>query len=159
MRVGIGYDVHQLVEKRKLILGGVSVPFDKGLSGHSDADVLTHAIMDALLGAAGLGDIGQQFPDNDDRYKGISSMVLLRRVGQILEENHYRVGNIDAVIVIQKPKISPYIHAMKENIADALGISLCQAGIKATTTEGLGFTGTGRGIAAQAVALLYSSDE
>ncbi|MDK2798750.1 MAG: 2-C-methyl-D-erythritol 2,4-cyclodiphosphate synthase [Clostridiales bacterium] len=154
MRVGQGYDVHRLVEGRKLILGGVDIPYEKGLLGHSDADVLLHAIIDALLGAAALGDIGKHFPDNDDEYKGISSLLLLKEVGSILKKRGYTVNNIDATIVAQKPKMAPYIEAMRTNIAETLTIDIQQINIKATTTEGLGFTGTGEGIAAYAVVLI-----
>ncbi|NLY43688.1 MAG: 2-C-methyl-D-erythritol 2,4-cyclodiphosphate synthase [Clostridiaceae bacterium] len=154
MRVGYGYDVHRLVEGRKLVLGGVHIPFEKGLLGHSDADVLVHAIMDALLGAAALRDIGYHFPDTDDRYKGISSILLLKRVGELLEEKGYAVNNIDATVVLQRPKLAPYIEQMAANIAEALGTEKTSVNIKATTTEGLGFTGTGEGVAAQAVATI-----
>ena len=154
MRIGTGYDVHKLTEGRKLILGGVDIPYEKGLLGHSDADVLIHAIMDALLGAAALGDIGQHFPDTDEAYKGISSVKLLEHVSRLLSENHYIIENIDSTIIAQRPKISPYIPAMRENIAKALGIEISQVSVKATTEEGLGFTGAGEGIAVQAVALL-----
>ena len=156
MRIGQGYDVHRLVRGRELVLGGVKVPYEKGLSGHSDADVLIHAIMDALLGAAALGDIGKHFPDTDEAYKGISSMKLLRRVGEILAENGYLVENIDSTIIAEQPKLLHYRHGMEENIAEALGIEVDQVSVKATTEEGLGFTGTGEGIAAQAVCLLSS---
>ena len=154
MRVGMGYDVHRLVEDRKLIIGGVEIPYEKGLLGHSDADVLLHAIMDALLGAAALGDIGKHFPDNDDRYKGISSLELLRRVGKLLDEKNYVIENIDATIIAQRPKMRPYIDTMRENIAKALKIESDQINVKATTEEGLGFTGEGLGISASAVCLL-----
>ncbi len=154
MRIGMGYDVHRLVEGRKLILGGVDIPHIKGLDGHSDADVVVHAIMDALLGAAALGDIGKLFPDTDPRYKGISSIKLLEHVGKVLKDNNYEIGNIDATIIAQKPKISPYREEMVVNIAKALGISEKQVGIKATTEEGLGFTGEQLGISSQAIALL-----
>ena len=154
MRVGMGYDVHRLVEGRKLILGGVEIPYEKGLLGHSDADVLIHAIMDALLGAAALGDIGKHFPDTDPEYKGISSVELLRRVGHLLEENHYVIENIDATIIAQRPKMLPHIPQMVKNVAEALGLEENQVNIKATTEEGLGFTGSGEGISAQAVCLL-----
>lgn len=156
MRIGQGYDVHRLVEGRKLILGGVEIPYEKGLLGHSDADVLLHAVMDALLGAGALGDIGQHFPDSDERYKGISSLALLKEVGKILQENGYIVENIDSTVIAQKPKLLPYRPQMAKNIAEALGIELDQVSVKATTEEGLGFTGTGEGISAQAVALLSS---
>ena len=154
MRVGMVYDVHRLTEGRKLILGGVEIPYEKGLLGHSDADVLLHAVMDALLGAAGLGDIGKHFPDTDARYKGISSMKLLEETGNMLEEHLYIVENIDATIIAQQPKMRPHIEKMEQNIADALGIEASQVNVKATTEEGLGFTGAGEGISAQAVCLL-----
>ena len=156
MRIGQGYDVHRLVEGRKLILGGVEIPYEKGLLGHSDADVLLHAVMDALLGAAALGDIGQHFPDSDERYKGISSVELLKDVGKILQENGYLIENIDSTVIAQRPKLLPYRPQMAKNIADALGIEPDQVSVKATTEEGLGFTGTGEGISAQAIALLSS---
>ena len=142
MRVGMGYDVHRLVEDRKLIMGGVEIPYEKGLLGHSDADVLLHAIMDALLGAAALGDIGKHFPDTDDEYKGASSMKLLERVGELLTEEGYYIINIDATIIAQAPKMRPHIAKMEENIAAALGIDTDQINVKATTEEGLGFTGS-----------------
>lgn len=154
MRVGSGYDVHKLVEGRKLILGGVEIDFDKGLLGHSDADVLTHAIMDALLGAAGMGDIGKHFPDNDNSYKDISSMKLLYQVLYLLKKQNYSIINIDATIIAQKPKLLNYMDTMKKNIATVLEISENQINIKATTEEGLGFTGAGLGIAANAVCLI-----
>lgn len=154
MRVGIGYDVHRLVEGRKLILGGVEIPYEKGLLGHSDADVLVHAVMDALLGAAALGDIGQHFPDNDPEYKGISSILLLEKVGALLREKGYRVGNIDSIVIAQRPKLLPYRPQMAENMARALGIPVGCVSVKATTEEGMGFTGTGDGMASQAVVLL-----
>ena len=156
MRIGQGYDVHRLVEGRKLILGGVEIPYEKGLLGHSDADVLLHAVMDALLGAAALGDIGQHFPDSDERYKGISSVELLKDVGKILQENGYLIENIDSTVIAQRPKLLPYRPQMAKNIADALGIEPDQVSVKATTEEGLGFTGAGEGISAQAIALLSS---
>ena len=156
MRIGMGYDVHRLVEERKLILGGVEIPYEKGLLGHSDADVLLHAIMDALLGAAALGDIGTHFPDTDPAYKGISSIKLLEHVGRLLEENLFLVENIDATIIAQAPKMRPHIEAMRENIAAALGIDIRQINVKATTEEGLGFTGSGEGISAQAICMLTS---
>lgn len=156
MRVGIGYDVHRLTENRELILGGVAIPYEKGLLGHSDADVLLHAIMDALLGAAALGDIGEHFPDSDPAYKGISSLKLLEKVGVLLNENCYLIENIDATIIAQAPKMRPYIKAMRENIAGTLGIAFEQVNVKATTEEGLGFTGRGEGISAQAVCMLTS---
>ena len=154
MRVGIGYDVHRFAPGRKLILSGVEIPYEQGLLGHSDADVIVHAIMDALLGAAALGDIGQHFPDTDPEYEGISSILLLEKVAQLLKENHYSVGNIDAVIIAQRPKMMPYLEQMRKNTAAALGIGEGRVSIKATTEEGLGFTGRGEGIAAQAVCLL-----
>ena len=156
MRIGHGYDVHKLVEGRKLIIGGVDIEFEKGLLGHSDADVLTHAIMDALLGAAGLGDIGLHFPDNDPEYKDADSIKLLEKVGDILESNLYVVDNIDATIIAQAPKMRPHIDAMREKIAAALRIPVSLVNVKATTEEGLGFTGVGEGIAAHAVCLLSS---
>lgn len=154
MRIGMGYDVHRLTDNRKLILGGVEIPYEKGLLGHSDADVLLHAVMDALLGAAGLGDIGQHFPDSDPAYKGISSIKLLEEVGQLLDEAGYVIENIDATIIAQCPKMRPYIRQMIENIAETLKVEPGQVNVKATTEEGLGFTGTGEGISAQAVCLL-----
>ena len=159
MRVGQGYDVHRLVPGRKLILGGVEIPYEKGLDGHSDADVLTHAVMDALLGAAALGDIGKRFPDTDERYRGCSSLWLLERVGAALREAGFRVGNIDATIVAQKPKLAPYLPAMCENIACKLGIPTNDVSVKATTEEHLGFTGREEGIAAQAVCLIFNKSE
>ena len=154
MRVGHGYDVHRLVAGRKLILGGVDIPWEMGLLGHSDADVLVHAVMDALLGAAGLWDIGHAFPDNDPTYEGIDSMILLRRVGEMLEEKGYTVGNVDATILAQRPKLAPHIPRMRRNIAQVLGVEEDCINVKATTEEGLGFTGSGEGMAAHAVALL-----
>ncbi|MBC7764927.1 MAG: 2-C-methyl-D-erythritol 2,4-cyclodiphosphate synthase [Hyphomonadaceae bacterium] len=154
MRIGHGFDVHKLVENRKLILGGVEIPYEKGLLGHSDADVLIHAIMDALLGAVALGDIGKHFPDTDDQYKGISSIKLLTHVQTLLESNGYKIGNIDATIIAQQPKLAPYIPKMCENIAKVLNIPIDAINVKATTTEGLGFTGTGEGIAAHAVCIV-----
>lgn len=151
MRVGIGYDVHRLVEGRSLILGGVEIPYEKGLLGHSDADVLLHAIMDALLGAAALGDIGMHFPDTKEEYRGISSLKLLRKTGEMLEKQLYLIENIDATIIAQQPKMAPYIPQMKKNVADALCLGLGQVNIKATTEERLGFTGRGEGISAQAI--------
>ena len=156
MRIGHGYDVHRLVEGRKLIIGGVEIEHSLGLLGHSDADVLLHAIMDSLLGAAGLGDIGKHFPDSDERYKGISSVELLKKVANILDENSYIIENIDATIIAQKPKLAPYIGKMREVICNTLHISLDQINIKATTEEGLGFTGNESGIAAHSVCLLNS---
>ena len=155
MRIGQGYDVHRLTEGRDLILGGVKIPYEKGLLGHSDADVLVHAVMDALLGAAALGDIGEHFPDTDPAYKGISSIELLKHVGKLLEENCYIIENIDATIIAQKPKMAPHIPQMKENIAKALHMEPDCLNIKATTEEKLGFTGREEGIASQAVCLLY----
>lgn len=154
MRVGMGYDVHKLVVDRKLILGGVNVPYEKGLLGHSDADVLTHAIMDALLGAAALGDIGKHFPDTDEAYKGANSITLLRHVKGLLDEKNYVISNIDATVIAQRPKLAAFIPDMVETIAEALGLDKNQVNIKATTEEGLGFTGTGEGISAQAICLL-----
>ncbi|MBO8158012.1 2-C-methyl-D-erythritol 2,4-cyclodiphosphate synthase [Thermosyntropha sp.] len=154
MRVGSGYDVHKLVEGRKLILGGVEIPYSKGLLGHSDADVLLHAVCDALLGAAGLGDIGKHFPDTDERYKGIDSLVLLKAVGDKLSKGGFKIINIDSTIVAQEPKLASYIPKMRENIADALNLDLSRISVKATTTEGLGFEGQKEGISAQAVALI-----
>lgn len=156
MRIGMGYDVHRLVQGRDLIIGGVKIPFEKGLLGHSDADVLLHAIMDALLGAASLGDIGKHFPDTDEAYRGISSLKLLERVGGLLEEGCFFIENIDATIIAQKPKMRPHIDRMRKNIADTLGIDISQINIKATTEEGLGFTGREEGISAQAICLLTS---
>lgn len=154
MRIGTGYDVHRLTEGRKLILAGVEIPYEKGLDGHSDADVLLHAVMDALLGAAALGDIGKYFPDSDPAYKGISSLKLLRRVGDLLAENMYFISNIDATVIAQAPKLAPYIEEMRQNIAETLHLRYNQVSVKATTEEGLGFTGRGEGIAAQSVALI-----
>ena len=154
MRIGMGYDVHRLVEERDLIIGGVKIPYEKGLLGHSDADVLLHAIMDALLGAAALGDIGKHFPDTDPAYKGISSIKLLEKVGELLEENHVFIENIDATIIAQAPKMRPHIDTMRENIAKALLIDVGQVNVKATTEEGLGFTGSGEGISSQAICLV-----
>lgn len=154
MRFGIGYDVHRLVDNRELILGGVNIPYERGLAGHSDADVLVHAIMDALLGAAGQGDIGKHFPDTDQQYKGISSMKLLDIVLKVIGETGYKVNNIDCIIVAQKPKLAPYIDKMVANLASTINLSGSCINVKATTTEGLGFTGTGKGIAAYAIASL-----
>lgn len=159
MRIGMGYDVHRLAKNRKMIIGGVEIPYEKGLLGHSDADVLLHAIMDALLGAAALGDIGKHFPDTDPAYEGISSMKLLEKVGQLLEDNRYVIENIDATIIAQKPKMRPYIDTMRENIAGALGIELFQVNVKATTEEGLGFTGAMEGISSQAICMLQRPSE
>ena len=156
MRIGMGYDVHRLTDNRKLILGGVEIPYEKGLLGHSDADVLLHAVMDALLGAAGLGDIGQHFPDSDPAYKGISSIKLLEEVGQLLDEAGYVIENIDATIIAQRPKMRPYIRQMIENIAETLKVEPGQVNVKATTEEGLGFTGSMEGISAHAVCVLTS---
>ena len=154
MRIGHGYDVHRLTEGRRMILGGVEIPYEKGLLGHSDADVLVHAVMDALLGAAALGDIGQHFPDTDPKYKGISSIALLKEVGALLEAEGYVIENIDATIIAQRPKLAAYRPQMAENIADALHLELNQVSVKATTEEGLGFTGSGEGISSQAITLL-----
>ena len=154
-RVGQGYDVHRLVTDRRLILGGVDIPYEKGLLGHSDADVLAHAVMDALLGAAALGDIGKLFPDSDPEYEGADSLMLTRRVARVLEENGYAISNVDATIIAQSPKLAPYIDKMRENIAAALNIPVTDVSVKATTEERLGFTGRKEGIAAQAAALIY----
>lgn len=154
MRIGTGYDVHRLTEGRKLIIGGVEIPYEKGLLGHSDADVLLHAIMDALLGAAALGDIGLHFPDSDEAYKGADSRVLLRRVGEMLTEHLFLIENIDATIIAQAPKMRPYIDTMRKNIAEDLGLDLSQVNVKATTEEHLGFTGRMEGISSQAVCML-----
>lgn len=154
MRVGMGYDVHKLTEGRDLILGGVKIPWEKGLLGHSDADVLIHAVMDALLGASALGDIGKHFPDTDPAYKGISSLKLLEYVMDLLEKNDFSVENVDAVIIAQKPKMAPHIPQMRKNLAEAMRIPEARVNVKATTEEGLGFTGRGEGIASQAVCLL-----
>ena len=153
-RIGEGYDVHRLTEGRKLILGGVDIPFTKGLDGHSDADVLVHAIMDALLGAAALGDIGKLFPDNDDAYLGADSIELLKKVVKVISDKGYNIVNIDSTIIAQKPKLAPYIDSMRANIAAAMGADKDAVSVKATTEEGLGFTGTGEGIAARAIALI-----
>ncbi len=154
MRIGQGYDVHRLTEGRKLIIGGVEIPYEKGLDGHSDADVLLHAIMDALLGAAALGDIGLLFPDTDEQYAGADSMKLLRKVGEVLDEKGYSICNLDATVIAQEPKLRPYIDAMRQNIAEALTIDVSQVSVKATTEEHLGFTGRKEGIAAQAIVLI-----
>ncbi len=154
LRVGHGYDVHRLVKRRKLILGGVFIPYDKGLLGHSDADVLVHAVMDALLGAAAIGDIGKLFPDTDEKYKGADSLLLLKLVGKEIEKIGFTVSNIDSTICAQAPKLMPFIGDMKKNIANALGIELSCVSVKATTEEGLGFTGKGKGISAHAVCLI-----
>ena len=156
MRVGMGYDVHRLVENRKLIIGGVDIPYELGLDGHSDADVLLHAISDALLGAAALGDIGKHFPDTDPKYKGADSLKLLSHVGRLIEDERYIIQNIDATIIAQKPKMRPYIDQMRANIADALCIDISQVSVKATTEEGLGFTGAMEGISSQAICMLES---
>lgn len=154
MRIGHGYDVHRLTEGRKLILGGVEIPYEKGLLGHSDADVLLHAVMDALLGAAALGDIGRHFPDTDPAYEGIDSRVLLKRTGDLLNKQGFVISNIDCTIIAQRPKLAPYIEKMRENIAETLGIGKERVNVKATTEESLGFTGRGEGIAAHAVCLI-----
>ena len=154
MRIGHGYDVHRLTENRRLILGGVQIPWEKGLLGHSDADVLTHALMDALLGAAGLGDIGRHFPDTDDRYLGADSLELLRQVTALLRDSGYRVGNVDVTVIAQRPKLAPYIPEMRRLLAEAMEVDQGQVNVKATTEEKLGFTGEGLGIAAHAVALI-----
>ena len=154
MRIGHGYDVHRLVEGRKLILGGVDIPFEKGLDGHSDADVLIHALMDAILGAAARGDIGKLFPDNDDRYLGADSTELLKTVVELLHENGFRVINVDSTVLAQRPKLAPFIPQMRDNIAAAIGVPPEYISVKATTEEGLGFTGEGKGIAAHAVVLI-----
>lgn len=154
LRIGQGYDVHRLTEGKKLILGGVEIPWEKGLAGHSDADVLTHAVMDALCGAAGLGDIGTLFPDSDPQYAGADSVALLRRVAALLRERGFAVVNVDATLIAQRPKIAPYKARMAENLAAALGVEPERVNVKATTEEGLGFTGDGSGMAAQAAALL-----
>ncbi len=159
MRIGTGYDVHRLVEGRDLILGGVTIPYEKGLLGHSDADVLLHAIMDALLGAAALGDIGLHFPDTDPAYEGASSLELLKKVGDLLSEKLFFIENIDATIIAQAPKMRPYIDTMRTNIAEALLLEIDQVNVKATTEEGLGFTGSGEGISAQAICMLSSPME
>ena len=154
MRIGHGYDVHKLVEGRKLILGGVEIAYEKGLLGHSDADVLTHAVMDALLGAAALGDIGRHFPDSDPAYAGADSLRLASHVASLLRENGYTIGNVDATLIAQRPKIAPYVGQMRQNIARALGVEIDCINVKATTEEHLGFTGDGSGMAAHAVALI-----
>ena len=154
-RIGQGYDVHRLTEGRALVLGGVTVPYERGLLGHSDADVLLHALMDALLGAAALGDIGRLFPDTNEQYKGIDSRVLLRQVAAVLAENGFTVGNVDVTLVAQRPKIAPYVAEMRENIAADLDIGADMVSVKATTEEGLGFSGRGEGMAAHAAALLF----
>ena len=154
MRIGHGYDVHRLVSGRRLILGGVDIPYEKGLLGHSDADVLTHAVMDALLGAAALGDIGQLFPDSDPAYAGADSIELLKKVAAMLREKGYALHNLDCTVLAQSPKLAPYVDTMRKNLANACGASICAVSVKATTEEGLGFTGSGEGIAAHAVCLL-----
>lgn len=154
MRIGHGYDVHRLTENRKLILGGVSIPYEKGLSGHSDADVLVHAVMDSLLGALALGDIGKHFPDTDPKYKGADSIELLRHVTGLINGQGYTLGNLDATVIAQAPKLAPYIEQMRKNIAGAVGCDISQVNVKATTEEKLGFTGDGSGISAHCVALL-----
>ena len=154
MRVGLGYDVHRLVEGRDLILGGVKIPYEKGLLGHSDADVLLHALTDALLGAAALGDIGRHFPDTDERYRGISSLILLEKAYTLVKERGYSLGNADMVLILQKPKLKEYIPFMEENIAEALSCEKERISVKATTEEGLGFTGQGEGVSAKAIVLL-----
>jgi len=158
MRIGHGYDVHRLAEGRSLILGGVDIPWEKGLLGHSDADVLTHAVMDALLGAAGLGDIGQHFPDTDPAYAGADSLKLLEHVAALLGEAGYSVGNVDATILAQRPKLAPHIPDMRDNLARAMGVAPSRVSVKATTEEGLGFTGSGEGMAAHAVCLLTEQE-
>ena len=159
MRIGLGYDVHRLKEGRRLILGGVDIPFEQGLDGHSDADVLVHAVMDAMLGALALGDIGKHFPDTDPAYKGADSIELLRQVGRIIASHGYRVGNIDSTVCAQRPKLAPFIDKMRENIAHALEIDISQVSVKATTEEKLGFTGEGLGMSATAVCLLERADK
>lgn len=159
IRVGMGYDVHKLTEGRDLVLGGVTIPWELGLLGHSDADVVVHAIMDAILGAAALRDIGRHFPDTDPQYKGISSILLLKKVGELLKEKGYRIVNLDATIIAQKPKLLPYIDTMIKNVAEALEIGEDQVNIKATTEEGLGFTGTLQGISSQAICAICPLDE
>ena len=159
MRVGLGYDVHRLVEGRDLILGGVKIPYEKGLLGHSDADVLLHALTDALLGAAALGDIGRHFPDTDERYRGISSLILLEKAYTLVKERGYSLGNADMVLILQKPKLKEYIPSMEENIAEALSCEKERIPVKATTEEGLGFTGQGEGVSAKAIVLLEKSQD
>ena len=154
MRIGHGYDVHKLVENRKLILGGVDIPFEKGLLGHSDADVLLHAVMDALLGAAALGDIGKLSPDTDDEFLGADSILLLKKVCEVLDNNNYKIVNIDSTVIAQRPKLKDYIDLMRSNIADACGVDVAQISVKATTEEKLGFTGSGEGISAHAVCII-----
>jgi 2-C-methyl-D-erythritol 2,4-cyclodiphosphate synthase len=157
VRVGQGYDVHRLVAGRKLIIGGVEIPYEKGLDGHSDADVLTHAVMDALLGACAMGDIGKLFPDSDERFLGADSMALLREVCRLIYSDGYSIGNVDCTVIAQKPRLAPYIDEMRAKLASAMGTERDRVSVKATTEEGLGFTGEGQGIAAQAVALLYDA--
>lgn len=154
-RIGQGYDVHRLTEGRPLIVGGVTIPWEKGLLGHSDADVLLHALMDALLGAAALGDIGHLFPDTDEQYSGVDSRVLLRKVKEVLTRHQFKIGNVDATLVAQKPKVAPYIQQMRQNIADDLRLPIDAVSVKATTEERLGFTGDGSGMSAQAIALIF----
>jgi 2-C-methyl-D-erythritol 2,4-cyclodiphosphate synthase len=154
LRIGQGYDVHRLVENRKLIIGGIEIPYEKGLLGHSDADVLVHAIMDSLLGACALGDIGKHFPDNDSEYKNANSIELLKKVCELVKSNGYEIANIDSTVIAQAPKLSPYIDKMRENIASACNININQVSVKATTEEHLGFTGKGLGISANAICLL-----
>ncbi len=158
MRIGFGYDVHRLILSRKLILGGVEIPFEKGLEGYSDADVLCHAIGDALLGAAALGDLGHHFPPGDEQYRGISSLVLLQKINSLLSEKKFKIVNIDATLVVEAPKMKPYINQMRQNIGSSLRISMNQISVKATTTEGLGFTGVGDGIAAYAICLISEQE-
>ncbi|MBI3195430.1 MAG: 2-C-methyl-D-erythritol 2,4-cyclodiphosphate synthase [Ignavibacteriae bacterium] len=159
MRFGIGYDVHKLIENRKLILGGVEIPFEKGLDGHSDADVLCHTIADALLGAAALGDIGKHFPDTDQHFKGISSLLLLKNVSDLLHQYRYLINNVDVTLIMEKPKIISYVDLMRQNIAQSLSISIDKISIKATTNEGLGFIGKGEGAAAMAIASISETEE
>ena len=154
MRIGHGFDVHRLVPDRKLILGGIEIPYELGLLGHSDADVLAHALMDAMLGACAMGDIGHLFPDNDDRFLGADSMKLLEEVTRVTAEKGWQLGNCDITVICQKPKLAPYIDEMRENLADVIGVEPCQISVKATTTEKLGFTGRGEGIAAEAVCIM-----
>lgn len=158
IRIGHGYDVHRLTEGRKLILGGVEIPYEKGLLGHSDADVLVHAVMDAMLGALALGDIGKHFPDTSPEYEGADSIMLLKKVSEIIADKGYAVGNIDSTIIMQSPKLAPYIYKMRENIAEAVGCKISQISVKATTEEKLGFTGSGEGAAAHAVCILESKE-
>ena len=158
MRIGHGYDVHRLVEGRRLVLGGEEIPYERGLLGHSDADVVTHAIMDALLGALALGDIGKHFPDTDPAYKGADSVKLLEHCVKLIHSHGYRVGNVDAIIIAQKPKMAPHIEQMRVNLAKAMCVDVSRVSVKATTTERLGFTGRGEGIASQAAVLLFSED-